>query len=277
LIGFEPPDVVEVVTGEVVVCDGFRRVALTIGSIPAFLLLPDGGGPFPAVLVHHQHANVFSLGKSEVVGLAGEPYQAFGPALARRGVAVLAYDVLTFEDRRGPGDEWLQHYVAMAHRLVRGVPLMRALQEDAWRVLSALLSHPAVDRTRVGALGHSMGATLTTYQAALDPRLAFACASGATCSFARRMADGTGLAMAELVPGLANELETHDLLAAASPLPMLIVTSDRDRYCADAEEVAARARQLHSEIEHRRFPGEHALDQTRFNAIVDWVANAAIG
>jgi hypothetical protein len=83
--------------------------------------------------------------------------------------------------------------------------------------------------------------------------------------------------MAELVPGLANELEVADILSAAAPLPMLVVTSDRDRYCADAEDVIARARRVHPGIEHRRSPGEHELDEARFAAIVDWVVSAATG
>src|SRR3954464_9580011 len=75
--------------------------------VPAFLLLPDGPGPVPAVVAHHQPHGRFHLGKSEVAGRAGDPLQAFGPALARRGVAVLAPDAVGFEDRHatGPGVE----------------------------------------------------------------------------------------------------------------------------------------------------------------------------
>jgi len=94
------------------------------GHVPALLLIPDrssGGG----VVVHHQHASQWHLGKSEVAGRAGDPWQAFGPALATRGVTVLAADAPGFEDRRrGPAgtdprptdrDDYL---AGMAHRLV---------------------------------------------------------------------------------------------------------------------------------------------------------------
>jgi hypothetical protein len=88
------------------------------GGIPAFLLLPKGTGPFPAVLAHHQHNSEWHLGKSEVAGLAGDPLQAFGPALAKQGIVVLARDSLCFEDRRqnqaglepDEAEDWLQHY-----------------------------------------------------------------------------------------------------------------------------------------------------------------------
>ena len=76
---------------------GYRRCRIAYSgtegdSIPAYLLIPDGAGPFPAIVVHHQHAGQRHLGKSEVCGLAGEPLQAFGPALARQGCIVLAPD-----------------------------------------------------------------------------------------------------------------------------------------------------------------------------------------
>jgi hypothetical protein len=83
-------------------------------EIPALLLVPDGAGPFAAVLAHHQHNSEWHLGKSEVAGLAGDPLQAFGPALARAGLVVLAPDAVGFEDRRYSGtgidareDDWL--------------------------------------------------------------------------------------------------------------------------------------------------------------------------
>ena len=67
------------------------------------------------------------LGKAEVAGLAGEPLQAFGPALARRGVVVLAPDSICFEDRRpsGPGTEpregdFIEHLKEASYRLRRG-------------------------------------------------------------------------------------------------------------------------------------------------------------
>src|SRR5262245_1683386 len=94
--------------------------------IPAFLLIPHGAGPFPAVLVHHQHNRQRHLGKSEVCGLAGDPLQAFGPALAHRGIAVLAPDSIGFEDRRShrpgiepdpdPDADWRHHYNALCYR-----------------------------------------------------------------------------------------------------------------------------------------------------------------
>ncbi len=91
--------------------DGFARHLVHLltedDSIPSLLAVPSGAGPFPAVVVFHQHAGQRHFGKSEVFGLAGDEFQAFGPALARAGFVVLAPDSIAFEDRRpgSPGTE----------------------------------------------------------------------------------------------------------------------------------------------------------------------------
>jgi hypothetical protein len=53
-----------------VACEGFVRQLIRYESpdgdvIPAYLAIPDGAGPFPAVVVFHQHAGQRHLGKSE--------------------------------------------------------------------------------------------------------------------------------------------------------------------------------------------------------------------
>jgi hypothetical protein len=54
------------------------------------------------------------------------------------------------------------------------------------------------------------------WHAAVDERIAFACGAGA--SFARRMADGTGISMLELNPEIARELEVDRLISAIAPM-----------------------------------------------------------
>lgn len=103
--------------------------------IPAYLFVPKEQAIRPAVLVHHQHNGERHLGKSEVAGLVGDPFQAFGPELAERGMIVLAPDSISFEDRRknkqgfkpaaDPDEDSLQHYNEMCYRLLSGDLLMR--------------------------------------------------------------------------------------------------------------------------------------------------------
>ena len=120
-----------------------------------------------------------------------------------------------------------------------------------------------------------MGATLALYQAALDPRVAFACASGLVHSVATRMAEGTGLGMAEVIPGAAARWRIADLLAAAAARgPFLLVSAADDPYSHDAvaEVHEARRRGAGATLEHLHAAGAHPLDQGRFDAIVEWIS-----
>ena len=58
---------------------------------------------------------------------------------------------------------------------------------------------------------------------------------------------------------------------------MLIVSSDRDAQSVDAPRLVENARQefvkqgAGFDLQHVRVPGEHALDQNRFDLIVNWM------
>lgn len=195
-------------------------------DIPALLLLPGGAGPFPAVVAHHQHNSEWQIGKSEVAGLVGDPHQALGPVLARRGVAVLAPDAVCFEDRRRasfgapPSDGgWLQHYNEMAYGLLDGRLLMSTILADAALAVSVLAALPAVDQDRVGVIGHSLGGYTSLFHAAVDERVRFACASGAACTYRARIASGTAIEMAQVIPGIRGVADIDDIagLDCATP------------------------------------------------------------
>lgn len=278
--------------------DGYRRLRISYPSpdgdrIPAYLLLPDGQGPFPAVLVHHQHAGERHLGKSEVCGLAGDPLQAFGPALARQGIVVLAPDSICFEDRRRnctgiepDEDDVMQHYDELCYRLVRGDTLMRKVLSDSAQAVALLLGLPQVDGERVGILGHSYGASTALFHGALDERIRFACASGAAGTYRNLMANQIGIEMSRVIPGFAARYDMADLVACFHPRPVLLVSATQDPSACDAE-IVAEAQQIRTrwgtepggapDIEQLRCAGKHELTQERFDAIVDWVVQRAAG
>ena len=268
--------------------DGYVRHLLHLGTeddaIPAFLAVPTGVGPFPGVVVLHQHAGQRHFGKSEVFGLVGDRYQAFGPALARAGFVVLAPDSIAFEDRRpaGPGtdprdDDWGQHYNALAYRLVAGDTLMRKVIEDAMAAVSVLIARPDVKSDAVAALGHSYGGNTTLFLAAVDDRVRFGCASGALGSYRRKMIDGTGIEMAAVIPGFTRRFDLEHVLAAIAPRRFLVVSGSEDQYAADAAEVVGLAlpafRSAPDALAHIRIEGGHALDEARFGSIVNWMAD----
>jgi dienelactone hydrolase len=259
-------------------------------EVPALLLVPEGAGPFPAVVVHHQHNSEWHLGKSEVAGLAGDPLQAFGPALARAGLVVLAPDAVGFEDRRytGPGidrreDDRLQYFNEMAYRLVSGRLLATAVLGDAACGLSALLADERVDATRLGAVGHSYGGFVAILLAALDERVAFVCASGSAGSYRQRMLDRTGIEFSQAIPRILELADVDGLLGLIAPRPVLLLSASEDRYSADAQAVvqaaigAWEARGARQKLEHVRYDGGHALTPERTETIIRWVTGQANG
>ena len=258
-------------------------------AIPAFLLVPHGlRAPTAAVLVHHQHAGQRHFGKSEVCGLVGDPLQAFGPALAARGIVVLAPDSICFEDRRTGctgtephANDWQQHYNEMSYRLLRGDTLLRQVLEDAEVALSVVAGLPWVDRTRIGIAGHSYGGNTVLFQAALDDRVRYACTSGALCSFRTKMQHGTGIELALAVPGLLDQLEVDDLVRCCAPRPLLVVSASDDEYARDAPEMVRLAAPSYAALsataalELAHYEGGHALTPARFERIVTWLQERA--
>jgi dienelactone hydrolase len=290
LLGFAVPSSRELVIGAQRERDGYVEQAVSYagheGDVPALLLVPErpcGAG----VLALHQHNSQWHLGKSEVAGLAGEPLQAFGPALARAGIVVLAPDAVGFEDRRnsGPGgdareDDWLEYFNEMAYRLVAGRLLITTVLGDAACGLSALIADERVERPRVGVLGHSYGGNVTIMLAALDERVRFACASGSACSYRRRMRDRTGIEFAHVIPGILELTDIGQLVELIAPRPLLLLSATGDRYSADTPEIVRAAARAYRQaaapqaLQHRRAQGGHALTKARFDAIVDWVLGA---
>lgn len=256
-------------------------------EISAFLLIPKGQGPFPGVIVHHQHNQEWHLGKSEVCGIVGESLQSFGHALANKGMVVLAPDTIGFEDRRrncsgvkpDPSD-WLQYYNEMSYRLVVGDTLMRKILLDAALGVALLMGLPEVDSNRIGALGHSFGGNTVLFQTALDERIRFACASGAACSYKNKLISGTGIEMAEVIPGFVKRFDVDDLVKCIAPRRLLLVSATEDRYSRDAAFITENAAPVFealgvpSHLRHERFQGRHSMTRERFKFIIEWMVAA---
>lgn len=294
-LGFRiPENSVPFRTHDTVEQDGYLRALISYAGregdrIPAYFLLPQGAGPFAAVLIHHQHHGERHLGKSEVCGLVGDPLQAFGPALVRRGVAVLAPDSICFEDRRRnrtgtepDGDaDVKQHFDEMAYRLLQGDTLMRKVLDDSARGISLLREHPRIDPQRVGILGHSYGGNTVLFHGALDLRIRYLCASGAACSYQYKLSHQIGIEMAEIIPGFATRFDIADLVKCMAPRRVLLVSATEDSYSQDADLIVESAREAWAAqgverwLELARYVGGHDLSPERFDTIVDWIVARA--
>jgi len=270
-------------------CDGYIRILIHYAgsegdTIPAYLLIPKGEGPFPAVLIHHQHNGERHLGKSEVCGLVGNPLQAFGVALAQKGFVVLAPDSICFEDRRKntkgtvqDQNDSDQHYNEMCYRILKGSSLMKKVIDDANIAIELLKSHSLVDKSRIGVLGHSYGGNTAIFQAALNEDIAFACSSGAACTYESKIERGTGIEMAEVIPGFSGKYDIQDLVKCIAPRRVLLVSASEDKYSMDADEIEKDARGafealgVSEHLEHKRYIGGHSLTEERFEYIVSWI------
>jgi dienelactone hydrolase len=289
LLGFVVPSVPDLLVRAVRRRDGYVEQAVGYtgdeGDVPALLLMPErpcGVG----VVVHHQHHAQWQFGKSEVAGLCGDPWQAFGPALARRGVTVIAPDAVGFEDRRPgpPGTDVREsdatdYFTTMCYRLVRGRPLMCTVLADAAAAHSVLVGCDGVEESRIGALGHSMGGASALLHAALDRRIAFAVVSGSACTYQDRMAHGVGIDCAQAIPGLLELGDLDDIAGLVAPRPLLLCSAEDDKYSHDAPRIAQAAECAYRNagapqaLEHYRAHGGHALTEERFDAIVKWVTS----
>ena len=153
--------------------------------VPAYLLVPHGDGPFPAVLLLHDHGAEFRIGKEKVV----EPWAAstdrrelarawveeyyggrfLGDELARRGYVCLAVDALNWSDRGGAGFTGQQ---ALASNLMHmGMSLAGLIAHEDLRAAEFVASQPQVDKARIAAMGLSMGAYRTWQVAALSDHI----------------------------------------------------------------------------------------------------------
>lgn len=255
-------------------------------KVSAYLLLPEKQGNNPAILINHQHNREHHLGKSEVCGLAGNPLQAFGPELAKKGFVVLAPDSICFESRRKDtsveGFDFWQHLHEMTYRILRGEWLMKKVLEDAMKGISLLAGLKCVDKARIGTLGHSYGGNTVLFLAALDERISFACASGSACTFEHRMKNGVGIELASVIPGFHGKYDMDDLVACIAPRKLLLVSSDEDKYSMDAPYIVEKAGEKYVELGepqnlyHKRYQGGHALTEERFADILEWISEIVI-
>jgi dienelactone hydrolase len=292
IIGIQPSVAAEEVEYKVLESveeDGYTRQLIEYPAkedkVSAYLLLPEKLGNNPAILINHQHNREHHLGKSEVCGLGGNPLQAFGPKLAKKGFVVLAPDSICFESRRKDtsveGFDLWQHLDEMCYRIIRGEWLMKKVLEDAMKGISLLAGLAFVDKERIGTLGHSYGGNTVLFLTAMDERISFACASGNACTYEHRMKNGTGIELSSVIPGFHGKYDIDDLVKCIAPRKLLIVSSEEDKYSADAPYIVEKAGVKYAELGalqnlyHKRYPGTHALTEERFTDILKWVEEQA--
>ena len=201
--------------------------------IPAYLLIPriDKQPPFPAVLAIHQCACQCDIGKEQVVGKCIDwPDQAYGLELVRQGFVVLAPDANKIGERYDPAlrkpwqtahDEEEKRRCCTAPGGPWG-PIRWKSSYDVMRGIDFLCQHDLVDESRIGVIGHSLGADTIIWTMPLDERIRAAAISGG------------GLVAPE--PGFTPYgMPYSNVLKLIAPRPFLEVTGVHDYgNCGDA-------------------------------------------
>lgn len=91
------------------------------------------------------------------------------------------------------------------------------------------------------------------------------------------MKHGTGIEMAEIIPGFARRFDIEDLVRCIVPRNILVVSATEDKFAQDADEIVDKVRAAYPDasvanrIEHKRYRGGHAITRERFEFIVDWI------
>lgn len=220
-------------------------------TVPAYILIPDGKGPFPAINLLHDHGAHLFIGKektirplacedsvvikdAEVWSAGGYEGQFFGDFLARHGYIVLSTDAPMWGERgqkEGPRRD--KYDMIAGNMMMYGIDLSAWMTYDDIAATEYLASIPEVDSRRIGCTGWSMGAYRAWMLSALSDRIK---AGAAVCwmvttdeqmSFKYARTENGGFA--NCFPGLRRWLDYPHMASIACPKPMLFINGSQDK------------------------------------------------
>lgn len=219
--------------------------------VPAYLLVPEGKGPFPAVVLLHDHGAHFSIGKEKMIRPFGVDslvladaddwvHQCYddryiGDYLASNGYVVIAVDALFWGARgRKEGERYeSQQALACTFEMLGRSWSGTITYEDMYTV-DFLASLTEVDAERIGCMGFSMGAYRSWMLSALSDKIK---AGAAVCwlttteyqlspTYGRGKGDSN---YANVLPGLRRYLDYPHIASIACPKPMLFFNGRQDK------------------------------------------------
>jgi len=139
----------------------FKEQEVTVGdgewALPGTLSMPEGGGPFPGVVLVHGSG---PQDRDESIG-PNKTFRDLAWGLASSGVAVMRYDKRTFA-----------HKEKYSKETAAKVTSKEEVTDDALKAVILLRNTPNIDPKQVFLLGHSLGATLAPRIGVADPAIA---------------------------------------------------------------------------------------------------------
>ena len=247
--------------------DGYKaqKIAFNINAysrITAYLLIPDGKGPFPTVNVLHDHGAHLFIGKEKMIrpfftmeeqdsptkqalcqeilddadAWAKQLYdnQYVGDYLAKHGYVVFSADAPMWGERgRKEGVDRNKYDLIAGNMMMMGRDLSAFMTYDDISSTEFLASLPMVDAKRIGCVGCSMGAYRSWMLSALSDRIK---AGASICwmittdaQLTRRFGRKENGGFANCIPGLRQYLDYPHIASLACPKPMLFINGTKDK------------------------------------------------
>ena len=213
--------------------DDYRIENVMFESLPDFhvtgnLYIPEGEGPFPAILHPCGHTEN---------GKAAGVYQFVNQLLVRNGFVVLCYDPIGQGERKqlinekGAGllKSTSEHQALGRAPILLGRGLASYMIWDGIRALDFLETRPEVDGARLGCTGNSGGGNMTSFLMALDDRIQVA-APGCFMTTTRMKNEkpGPGDPEQNLFAQIREGLDHPDFAIIRAPKPTLILAATQD-------------------------------------------------
>lgn len=202
--------------------------------VPAYVLVPPGPGPYPAVLALHP---TDGAGKADVATCNGRERRRYGIELVERGYVVLAPDTITAGERIAAGEHPFQTAPFVAAR--PEVSPIGKILADHRQAVAVLASLEYVEDARIGALGHSLGGYNAWFLASLDDRVRAVVSSCGFATFAgdpdlhhwgqRDWFSHFPLLSVDLEQGHVP-FEFHEVIALVAPRPLFTWLTTGDQY-----------------------------------------------
>ena len=247
--------------------DGYKaqKIAFNINAysrITAYLLIPDGKGPFPTVNALHDHGAHLFIGKEKMIRPFFTPEEQDAPAkqalcqeilddadawarqlydnqyvgdyLAKHGYVVFSADAPMWGERgRKEGVDRNKYDLIAGNMMMMGRDLSAFMTYDDISSIEFLASLPMVDAKRIGCVGCSMGAYRSWMLSALSDRIK---AGASICwmittdaQLTRRFGRKENGGFANCIPGLRQYLDYPHIASLACPKPMLFINGTKDK------------------------------------------------
>ena len=236
--------------------------------VHAYLCIPRNRKPkTPVIFCHHQHDFNFAIGKSEVVGLAGDPDQKYAAELAEQGFITFAPDAIGFEERNWSGGTLEAVYFELASRLVTGRTLLAKVLHDASVGIDYLESRDEIDRNRIGFIGHSYGGRMAIWVPAFDKRIKASVSNCGCVNYRNSIRRDAGIQMEFCVPNIMNIGDIEDIVALIAPTPLYISATEEDKWSRCAEQLFETAKPFFpaQQLKLNIWPGSHVFTKAMRN------------